>query len=114
MEQVTLPLACKPVARHNTPTAQVKLIHERLRTLRGTAPPCHPQIGVNRCKPVARHNTPTAQVKLINERLRTLRGTARLAVDLVQPIRPEMARAFQYAFGWVGVRGTGKGVGGRG
>jgi len=39
------------------------------------------------------------QVKLINERLRSLRGTARLAVDLVQPIRPEMARAFQYAFG---------------
>ncbi|KAF5837024.1 hypothetical protein DUNSADRAFT_4949 [Dunaliella salina] len=41
----------------------------------------------------------TCKVKMINERLRSLRGTARLAVDMVQPIRPEMARAFQYAFG---------------
>ncbi len=39
------------------------------------------------------------QVHPINERLRSgLGGTAKLALDLVEPERPELTRAFQFAF----------------
>lgn len=45
----------------------------------------------------------SAKVRPVAEGLRTgLGGTARLALDLVEPERPEFIRAFQFAFGCEG------------